>query len=201
MAVVSSVTAKDVDAKGVAGPITNGTTAGATVAGAFTVLVVWALTLFGVTVPPEVASAFTVLVAGVVGWLVGRATHPVAPSVIEAIEAKVSAESPVVIAPVEVEAKEVPMTDALVANASDKTHKYDATSVAPEESSVDFADPEVDNDPTEESEAVSEASVASEDHVETEETVEVETGTVQEAPEVEVETLDIADARPVYYTS
>lgn len=199
MAVVSSVTAKDVDAKGVAGPITNGTTAGATVAGAFTVLVVWGLTLFGVTVPPEVASAFTVLVAGVVGWLVGRATHPVAPSVIEAIEAKVSAESPVVIAPVEVEAKEVPMTDALVANASDKTHKYDATSVAPEESSVDLGESEVDNDTSETIEAVSEAPVASEDHVGTE-NVE-DTGTPIESEAIQVETVDLGDAKPVYYNA
>lgn len=38
-------------------------------AGAVTILVVWAAGLAGVEVPPEVSSAFTVLVATVAGYL------------------------------------------------------------------------------------------------------------------------------------
>lgn len=39
------------------------------VAGSLTILLVWVAGLFGLDVPPEVASAFTVLVSSLAGWL------------------------------------------------------------------------------------------------------------------------------------
>lgn len=39
------------------------------VAGAVTILLVWAASLFGLDVPPEAASAFTTLVATVAGYV------------------------------------------------------------------------------------------------------------------------------------
>lgn len=43
--------------------------AAASIAGAVTVMVVWGAGLAGVDVPPEVASAFTAVLAGVAGYL------------------------------------------------------------------------------------------------------------------------------------
>ena len=43
--------------------------ASAGTAGAFTVLIVWMLTLFDVTMPAEVASALTVVLMSAAGWL------------------------------------------------------------------------------------------------------------------------------------
>ena len=39
------------------------------VAGAASIVLVWAFSLFGVEVPPEVASAFTTLIATVAGYV------------------------------------------------------------------------------------------------------------------------------------
>lgn len=43
--------------------------AAAGIAGALSILVVWAFTLGGVDVPPEVASAFSVVIAFAAGYL------------------------------------------------------------------------------------------------------------------------------------
>lgn len=43
--------------------------AAASLAGAVTVIVVWVAGEFGLDVPPEVASAFTAVLAGGAGWL------------------------------------------------------------------------------------------------------------------------------------
>ena len=43
--------------------------AAATLAAAISVIVVWGVSLAGVTVPPEVASAFTTILAAVAGYL------------------------------------------------------------------------------------------------------------------------------------
>lgn len=47
----------------------NPKVAAAGFAGAVTVVAVWAAGLAGLDVPPEVASAFTVIVSSVAGWL------------------------------------------------------------------------------------------------------------------------------------
>lgn len=56
------------------GPVTLSATAGMTVAGALTTILVWGLALAGVDVPGPVAAALTVLLAAVGtligGWLV-----------------------------------------------------------------------------------------------------------------------------------
>ena len=39
------------------------------IAGALTIVIVWAAGMAGVDVPPEVASAFTVIISFAAGWL------------------------------------------------------------------------------------------------------------------------------------
>lgn len=56
------------------GATTMGSTAGSTLAGAATVVLVWLLGAAGVDVPPEVAAAFTVLLGGVGTLLGGKLT-------------------------------------------------------------------------------------------------------------------------------
>ena len=52
------------------GPVTLSATAGGTVAGALTTVLVWLLSMAGVDVPAPVAAALTVLI-GAVGVLIG----------------------------------------------------------------------------------------------------------------------------------
>lgn len=46
-------------------------------AGAVTVILVWIVGLLGVDIPPEVASAFTTLIAAAAGWLTPQNRPPV----------------------------------------------------------------------------------------------------------------------------
>ena len=78
------------DAARTAGPVTTSATAGAGIAGAATVLIVWGLTSAGVDVPAEAAQAITVLLAAagalLAGWL--------APSQADAVARAVAANAP-----------------------------------------------------------------------------------------------------------
>lgn len=52
-------------------PKVKAATGGAGAAGAITVVLVWVLSMFGVDVPPEVASALTTLIAAAGAFLAG----------------------------------------------------------------------------------------------------------------------------------
>lgn len=86
---MTSSTTNRTDAARTAGPVTTSATAGAGIAGAATVLIVWGLNAAGVDVPAEVAQAITVLLAAagalVGGWL--------APSQADAVAQAVAAHS------------------------------------------------------------------------------------------------------------
>lgn len=86
----TTTTEKPADGAKTVGPITTASTAGAGIAGAATVLIVWGLTSAGVDVPAEVAQAITVLLAAagalLAGWL--------APSQADAVARAVAANAP-----------------------------------------------------------------------------------------------------------
>lgn len=86
----TTTTEKPADGAKTVGPITTASTAGAGIAGAATVLIVWGLNAAGVDVPAEVAQAITVLLAAVgallAGWL--------APSQADAVAQAVAANAP-----------------------------------------------------------------------------------------------------------
>ena len=86
---MTSSTTNRTDAARTAGPVTTSATAGAGIAGAATVLIVWGLNAAGVDVPAEVAQAITVLLAAAGalagGWL--------APSQADAVARAVAAHS------------------------------------------------------------------------------------------------------------
>lgn len=86
----TTTTEKPADAAKTIGPVTTSATAGAGIAGAATVLIVWGLNASGVDVPAEVAQAITVLLAAagalVAGWL--------APSQADAVARAVAANAP-----------------------------------------------------------------------------------------------------------
>ena len=87
---MTSSTTNRTDAARTAGPVTTSATAGAGIAGAATVLIVWGLSAAGVDVPAEVAQAITVLIAAagalLAGWL--------APSQADAVARAVAANAP-----------------------------------------------------------------------------------------------------------
>lgn len=86
----TTTTEKPADGAKTVGPITTASTAGAGIAGAATVLIVWGLNAAGVDAPAEVAQAITVLLAAagalVAGWL--------APSQADAVARAVAANAP-----------------------------------------------------------------------------------------------------------